>query len=158
MAVTHDFFCPKCRGWVEVTFESYDLLTDAVACPGKTFYGNACEGVAIRTWRKAPGLAGVSEPGTRGIDRTFKAGYDVQAGRIFYDRAERDKYLKRRGLIGLGPQEYQRTLNQSHSDPEPDYSGLEEKMKEAYAENEAGKITKHLVTDAKTLNPVIAKE
>lgn len=148
--IRHDYLCLKCGHSEEVVFESFAEFRREIAC--------TCGGTAVQVWLQAPGLAGVSEPGTRGVDRTFQPGYDVQAGRTFYDRSQRDAYLRKRKLIGLGPEEFKRTLDRSSVDPEPDYSGLVPAMKEAYAENESGKITPHLIVDSKTINPVIAKE
>ena len=147
--ITHDYHCSKCQLWVEIRFDSHTQFVRSFECE--------CGGALVQTWRQAPGLSGCSEPGQRGIDATFRSGYDVQAGRYFYDRAERDKYLKKRGLIGLGPQEFERSLNASVVDPEPKFEGLETAIKEAYEENAAGKVSPHLVVDAKTLNPTIAK-
>lgn len=150
--MTHDYLCNKCGGWAEVSFESYELFDQHRTIPC------VCGGLARQTWKVSPGLAGVSEPGTRGVDRTFQPGYDIQSGKTFYDRAQRDAYLKKRGLIGLGPEEFKRTLDASKTDLEGDYSGLVPAMKEAYEENESGKITPHLIVDSKTINPVIVKE
>lgn len=148
--IRHDYLCTSCGHTEEVVFDDFSQFQKEIPC--------SCGGRAVQVWLQAPGLAGVSEPGSRGIDRTFTPGYDIQSGRIFADRADRDKYLRERKLIALGPEEYKRSVNSSHSEPEPDYSGLVPAMKEAYAENEAGKITPHLIVDSKTINPVIAKE
>jgi len=144
----HDFKCKACGHQEEVCFESYEEFSREVRC--------SCGGQAVPIWTKAPGLAGCAEPSTRGVERTFKPGYDIQAGRHFNDRAERDRYLKRRGLMALGPDEFKRSMAAAKVDPEPDYSGLVPAMKEAYEENRAGKVTPHLIVDSKELNPVIA--
>lgn len=132
--MNHDFLCPKCGGWTEVSFTLAELEKGPprqIEC--------SCGGVARHTWRTAPGLAGVTEPGTRGIRKTFEPGtYDVQAGRSFASLKERDDYLKRRGLVALGPEEFKRTID-STNEPQPDFSTLPAAMKDAWEEVEAGK-------------------
>ena len=104
-----------------------------------------CGGKAVKAWFKAPGLAGVSEPGTRGLTRTFHPGYDVQSGRFFESRSERDGYLKERGLVGLGPDEYRRTASQASSQPEElELPGIKDAMNEAYDEATSSKETPKL--------------
>jgi hypothetical protein len=118
--ITHDFHCGKCGMCEEISFSSFADFVREVEC--------ACGGVAVQTWRKAPGLAGVSEPGTRGITRTFHPGtYDVQAGRVFDSRSDREKWAKSRGLIGMGPEEYKRTMDNTN-EPEVKLEGFRDAM------------------------------
>ena len=104
---------------------------------------------------RAPGLSGVSDPGARGVKRSFEPGIDIQFGRHFETRGEREAYAKRRGLVGLSSEEYNREKNSSPS-PSPDWSGLKDVMKDAYEEVAAGKGPSHLVTDLQ--NNVIVEE
>ena len=132
--IAWDFYCSKCRAWQEKFFYTRDEVVKTLDC--------CCGGKAVKAWFKAPGLAGVSEPGTRGITRTFQPGYDVQSGRFFGDRSERDGYLKQRGLIGLGPDEYRRTANVVSSQSEKlELPGIQDAMKEAYEEAISSKET-----------------
>jgi len=96
-----------------------------------------CGGVAHQVWLKAPGLAGVEEPSTRGVSRTFQPGKDLQSGQYFESRTDRDRWLKQRGLEALGPEEYDRSRKAAKEDPEPDYSGLIPAMKEALEESQS---------------------
>jgi hypothetical protein len=133
MPASHDYLCVKCRQWVEVSYALSELgngVPPQVEC--------SCGGTARHTWRSAPGLAGVWEPGTRGIKRTFSPGeYDVQAGRVFHSLKERETYLNSRGLIPMGPDEYKRTISTTN-EPQPDFSTLPETMKDAWDEVQAG--------------------
>ncbi len=88
-----------------------------------------CAGVAVHIWLRAPGLAGVEEPGTRGVSRSFQPGHDIQSGRYFNTRSERDRYVKSRGLELMGPKEWDRTRKALPENPEPKVS--EEKLAEA---------------------------
>ena len=127
MTIAWDYRCRSCSAWQEKFFFTDEQVVESLAC--------VCGGTAIRTWAKAPGLAGVSEPGTRGITRTFHPGYDVQSGKFFETRTERDGYLKARGLVGLGPDEYRRSA--SAATPQPDdiaLPGIDKAMNEAYEE------------------------
>jgi len=148
----HDFRCQKCGHTMEVEFASFDDFRRELDC-------TECDGVAVQVWLRSPGLAGVWEPGTRGVKRTFTPGsYDIQSGRTFESLSERDAYVKSRGLIAMGPDEYKRTVNTSSENQEADINKdkLREAMKDAWDENMAGKITPHLVVDDK-IKPVIAE-
>jgi len=98
-----------------------------------------CGGVAVQIWLRAPGLAGVEEPSTRGVHRSFQPGYDVQAGRHFNSRSEREQWAKSKGLEGLGETEYRRTVAAAPAEPEPDFSTLKDTIADAYEEVAAGK-------------------
>jgi hypothetical protein len=125
--IAFDYRCGRCSAWQERFFFTRNEVALTLPC--------CCGGVAVKAWFKAPGLAGVSEPGTRGVTRTFQPGYDVQSGKFFGDRAERDDYLKGRGLIALGPEEYKRTAAQTPSQPETlELPGIQDAMNEAYEE------------------------
>lgn len=132
--IRHDYLC-GCGKWTTVEYAG-------VAEIGETLQreiGCECGGVARHTWRTGPGLGGVWEPGTRGVTRTFTpGGYDIQAGRSFDSLRERESYLKSRGLVALGPEEYKRTID-SANEPQPDFSRLPEAMKDAWDEVKAGK-------------------
>jgi hypothetical protein len=117
-----------------------------------------CAGVAQQIWLRAPGLAGVEEPSTRGIRRTFQPGYDVQSGRVFNSRTEREKWAKGRGLEGLGPEEFKRTKDAVPSDPEPDFSGLPAAMNDAYNETKAGVKGPPLARIGPETKPIIVGE
>ena len=97
-----------------------------------------CGGVAIQVWLQAPGLAGVEEPGTRGVSRSFEPGHDVQSGRYFNSRAERDRYVKGRGLELMGPKEWDRTWKALPSEREPDRATLEEAAQKSWERLQAG--------------------
>ena len=131
MPATHDYHCLKCGAFTEVTWLRFEDFRRDVEC--------GCGGVAVQTWRKAPGLAGVSEPGTRGITRTFEPGrYDIQAGRSFASRSERDRYLKAKGLIAMGPEEFKRTRDNAN-EPEITLPNIKDAMKEAWEEASSSK-------------------
>lgn len=136
MTIRHDFRCQSCGNWDEVLYAGVAEIGEVFQRKGIC---SACGGVTIHTWRTAPGLGGVTEPGTRGVTKTFHPGaYDVQAGRRFDSLVERESYLKSRGLVALGPDEYKRTIATTN-EPQPDFSTLPETMKEAWGELEAGK-------------------
>jgi hypothetical protein len=126
----YDFRCAKC-GTVFETSMSFEQLRRELPC--------RCGGVAVLAWLKAPGLAGVSEPSTRGITRTFTPGYDIQLGKTFADRAERDRYLKSRGLEAVGPDEWHRNQSSmpSRQDSEPEFRDLGDVMKESWEETKS---------------------
>lgn len=142
--IRHDFHCRDCGETQEVGFATFIDFRREVPC--------LCGGRAFQVWTRAPGLAGVSEPGTRGIAKSFNPGqYDVQAGRVFESRTERDKYVKSRGLVAMGADEYRRSVNGVSGDPEPKFekAKLREAMEASYAEQKAGKITPHNVIDGR---------
>jgi len=130
--ILHDFRCAKCGFTFEVAFPSSLDFKREIPCRN-------CEGVAVQIWLRAPGLAGVEEPGTRGISRSFQPGYDVQSGRHFNTRADRDRYVKERGLVLMGPQEWDRTRKAMPERPEPDHATLPEAMEKSWQEMKAGK-------------------
>lgn len=131
MPCTHDYECTSCGSLKEVVWPEIALFKREVSC--------RCGGVAVQTWRKAPGLAGVWEPGQRGITPSFRPGsYDMQAGRSFDSISERDRYLKSRGLIAMGPDEYKRTVDTSVS-PEISLPGIKDVMNEAWEEAKSSK-------------------
>lgn len=120
---THDFRCTKCGATWEV-FMTIDQLRRELPC--------SCGGVAVLTWLKAPGLGGVSEPSTRGVRPTFKPGFDVQLGRHFNTRSERDSYAKSRGLEIVGPEEWKRNADAGKRETEITRAELTEVMKDAW--------------------------
>lgn len=64
-------------------------------------------GVVRVVWLKAPGVVQDS------VGR-----YDIQLGRYISTRTERDRLLKERGLVALGPDEFRRTSSQRHDEPD----------------------------------------
>jgi hypothetical protein len=131
--IRHDFRCTKCKFQFEVVFDCSDAFRREWPCVN-------CSGVAHQVWLRAPGLAGVSEPSTRGVSRSFEPGWDVQSGKYFNDRAERDKYVKGRGLELMGPKEWDRTMK-ALPDPtsrEPDRATLEEAAEKSWQRLQAG--------------------
>ena len=131
--IRHDFRCVKCGCTFEISFASGDDFRREWPCP-------TCAGSAIQVWLPAPGLAGVSEPGTRGVSRSFEPGHDVQSGRYFNDRAERDRYVKGRGLELMGPKEWDRTMKAmpDPTDREPNRATLEEAAQKSWERLQAG--------------------
>jgi len=99
-----------------------------------------CGGTAVHGWYsgRGPGLAGVAEPGTRGVKRTFQPGYDIQFGQHFETRKEQEAFAKARGLVPVGPEEFERNRKNA-KEPDPDFSGLTDAMKDAWDEVKAGK-------------------
>jgi hypothetical protein len=130
--IRHDFHDPKCGQTFEVTFACSSDFRREVPC--------YCGGTAHQVWLRAPGLAGVSEPGTRGVSRSFEPGHDVQSGRWFNDRAERDRYVKGRGLELMGPKEWDRTMKSlpDPTDREPNRATLEKAAQKSWERLQAG--------------------
>ena len=129
--IRHDFACTKCGMRFEVTFDSSSDFRKEWPCEN-------CGGVAVQIWLQAPGLAGVEEPSTRGVARSFEPGWDVQSGKYFNTRAERDRYVKGRGLELMGPKEWDRTLKNLPSEREPDRATLEEAAQKSWERLQAG--------------------
>lgn len=129
--IQHDYRCSKCSTTYEIAWNTFEDFRKEVDC--------ACGGTAIQVWRKAPGLAGVEEPSTRGVRRTFHAGLDVQTGKYFQSRVERERYIRSRGLEIIGPEEHKRMLTQITPDPEPEMAGLKDAMEKSWQELHAGK-------------------
>lgn len=131
--IRHDFRCGKCQFVFEVTFDSSLDFKREWPCQN-------CGGVAVQIWLRAPGLAGVEEPSTRGISRSFQPGYDIQSGRYFNSRSERDRYVKERGLVLMGPQEWDRTRkaqSETHT-PKINERALEEAAQKSWERLQAG--------------------
>lgn len=131
--IRHDFKCTKCGMVAEVTFDSSSDFRKEWPCAN-------CGGVAVQIWLRAPGLAGVEEPSTRGVSRSFEPGYDIQSGRYFNTRSERDRYVKARGLELMGPQEWDRTRKAMPESPEHKVNerALEEAAQKAWERLQAG--------------------
>jgi len=138
--IRHDFKCAKCGNIFVVAFDSSEDFQRTWPCL-------TCGGNANQIWLQAPGLAGVEEPGTRGVSRSFEPGHDVQSGRFFNTRAERDRYVKGRGLELMGPKEWDRTFKALPSGPrEPDRATLEEAAQKSWERLQAGERPEHMET------------
>lgn len=131
--IRHDFRCTKCNYTYEISFASSLDFRREWPCPN-------CAGIGIQIWLKAPGLAGVEEPGTRGVDRSFIPGMDIQSGRYFNTRAERDRYVKSKGLELMGPKEWDRTRkNLPSREPKVDETKLVDACEHAWQDLTAGR-------------------
>ena len=121
--IRHDLKCQNCGC----------LMRDIVLASAKQveeFECGQCGGNVSIVYLQFPGLLGL-ETGS-----SFRPGYDVQLGKIFQSRSERDSHVKARGLVALGPDEYKRTMNTMHdSEPAFDDAGFEEAAKRAWQEN-----------------------
>jgi len=118
----HDFQCLRC-GKVFELFLDYALNT--VNCRYE------CGGIAQRVWLKAPGVIGDITPG-----------YDIQLGKYVSSRQERDRILKERGLVAIGPDESRRWDNVRHEAPDPpmDRARLVDAYEKAVSDHVNGRV------------------
>lgn len=115
-----DAICSKCRTHSEVYADSGKGLR--LDCP--------CGGVVTVVWLKAPGVVGAGTPY-----------FDTQLGVEVSSRQHRDRLLKERGLVALGPDEYRRTQSQLHAEAAPDNSGaFREAMTKAWSDVKSGNV------------------
>lgn len=117
--IIHDFMCQSCRA-IE-----YDVLVMSGEFPPDC---PLCGEPMKIAHLKMPGIVGTDTGAT-----WFKPGWDIQAGRVFHDRSEQKAWLQHKGLQEMGPEEYNRSINNAHS-PEPKFEGLHEAAEEAYHE------------------------
>ena len=129
--ICYDFRCLKCGQDWEAIFPSAAQATQTLPCN--------CGGEAQHIWKSFGGK------GRIGGEKGRYPRYEIQAGRTFHSAKEENAYLKSKGLEKMGPDEYRRSV--SYSEPEPDYSGIKDCMKEAWAEAEAGIVHQHKVVD-----------
>ncbi len=97
-----DFECPKHGVW-EVFLDT--TPPDAVYCPEP-----GCGEVARRVWTHAPGVAGKE----KGLYPRF----DVQLGLQIQSKAHEARVLKERGLLKMGGEEWQRSINTTPAERE----------------------------------------
>lgn len=118
----HFFRCLKCQRTYE---EFVGQGVDSIEC-------GACGWRAEKVWIQAPGFNGKS--------KGLYPRYDPQLGVTLESRQHEDRVVKQKGLIGLGPDEYRRTLNSAMTTetPEPKLEGLHDAMEEAYADLQKG--------------------
>ena len=117
--ICYDFRCSKCGQDWEAIFASAADAVKLLPCD--------CGGEAHHVWKS------FGPKGRMGGDKGIFPCYDIQAGRVFNDRKEKNAYLKSKGLVEMGPDEYKRSLS-TPSQSEPDFSGLKEAMSEAWDE------------------------
>jgi hypothetical protein len=120
--ITHDLKCQSCG----LLLRDIRLMSVKEVA---TLQCGRCHGRLGIIYLAFPGLLGV-ETGS-----SFKSGYDVQLGKSFDSRSERDSYVRQKGLVAMGPDEYRRTMNTMHdSEPAFDDAGFEGAAKRAWQE------------------------
>jgi len=119
MPVVHDYLCEGCGA----EYEAYlDVQMKAFQC-------KKCPGTAIRIYRSAPAFNGKS----KGLYPRF----DHQLGVMLESSQHKDRVAKERGLIEMGPEEFNRSASNSH-EPAKDWSGVDDAMEKAWSEVEKG--------------------
>lgn len=132
--IIYDFRCSKCKTDYEAIFSSAKEAVKTLPCDN-------CGGEAVHIW-KSFGAKGRNGAGDKGRYPR----YEIQAGRTFHSRKEENAYLRSKGLVEMGPDEYRRSLSApvtSHELPP-----MTDAMQEAWHETvEEGRVVPHKVVD-----------
>ena len=126
--IVHDLKCSGCgRVLCDVMIADVDTVRDGRAKCG-------CGGAFVILWLRPPAITGTETSST-----WFKPGYNVQLGRSFASFDEHQKYVKEKGLVLMGPDEYRRSVNNAHEAPEAwDHEGFVEAAKAGWEETVVG--------------------
>lgn len=127
MPATFDYVCLKCSRQWEETFPP---------CEGPDVIPCRCGGLAKKTWLTAPVMSA----------DIWNPVYDVQLGCYIKSKAHLRQILEEKGLVAVGPDEYQRNLSTCHNqdgddDTEPvDHGAFREAAEKAYHDTVSGNI------------------
>lgn len=132
--ICYDFRCGKCGQDYEVIFTSAKDAVKVLPC-------DACGGEAVHIWKA------FGPKGRLGGEKGRYPRFEVQAGRTFHSASEEKSYLKEKGLVQMGPDEYRRSALNTRPE-EPSYAGLRACAEEAWQEALQGKTVEHKVVDS----------